>query len=266
MSALRQAEERVLRERARYFFTTPMRGRPEVGAFAAELRRRGDCAVVGGMLRDVLLGGNRAFRSDVDFVADVDDLEEFDRWMAGFGARTNRFGGYALSLSRWNVDVWPLRRTWAARNAGVRVDSIDDILGTTFFDWDAIVYRPHTARVTARADYFDRIRTRVLDVNLLPNPNPLGNAVRALRYACLWDARLAPKLAEHVERELTDAGWERAVGVEAASFGSLYLRYLDPAAVMERLRRRADGPVAIRCPRVAHAPDAVRTSVRGPVL
>ncbi|MBB3998374.1 hypothetical protein [Aureimonas pseudogalii] len=241
MSAHPHTDEALLRRRAAYFFNTDRRARGEVREFAALLSTMGECAVVGGMLRDLCLGGHGAFRSDVDFVADVDDIDAFDRAMERMGATVNRFGGYGVKLAAWQVDVWPLQRTWAARKQHAEVRCLDDVLKTTFFDWDAVLYYPATGRVAAKEGYFGRLRDRVIDVNLLPNPNPVGNAVRALRYACRWQARLAPKLAEHVGRQVRDCGWDALLLAEERSFRKRHLRMLDAREIERRLAAIADG-------------------------
>lgn len=204
MSALPQttSQKARLRRRASYFFASPARGRTEVAQFASLLGKMGDVAVVGGMLRDLHLEGNRAFKSDVDFVAKPCDLADFDKTLRMMGAKVNRFGGYALCLSRWKVEVWPVERTWAARHGHATVNHVEDVLRTTFFDWDAVLFKPLERRVVAGEDYFEKTTCRVLDINLQPNPNPRGNAVRALRYAWRWNARMSPRLADHVQREI----------------------------------------------------------------
>lgn len=241
MSAHHGPDLHRLRNRVRYFFSTPSRERGEVHAFARHIGRMGECAVVGGMLRDLHLGGNRAFRSDVDFVASIDDLSEFDRSMSALGAELNRFGGYSVKLSTWTVDVWPLKRTWAARHGRADVRRIDDILGTTFFDWDAILYFPASGRIATKDDWLDRVERRVIDINHEPNPNPLGNAVRAIRYACRWNARLARPLAAHVEKHVQDSGWDALVAAERRSWQTRYLDRLDPVDVIGRLKRASTG-------------------------
>lgn len=248
MSVPAQPDRRAIERRARYFFTSDYRGRDEVKRFTRELGKRGRYAVVGGMLRDLYLGGNRAFHSDVDFVVDVDDLPEFDRWMNVLGGVPNKFGGFGLRGSRWNLDVWPLKRTWAAMENHVDVRTIDDILRTTFFDWDAVLYAPAEGKVTAAPGFFERIG-RTLDINLHPNPNPVGNAVRALRYAGRWGASLQPSLADHVLRHLALSGWNTMLEVEARSFGSCFLRFMDPDRLVARLQEARHGQ-AVALPEV----------------
>ena len=233
MSALLQPvnDSRRLKGRAAYFFTTKARSRDEVAGFAETLLELGSVVAIGGFLRDLLLAGNRRFRSDVDFVVDPVSIREFERFAERLGAKANRFGGYGITLEKWKVDVWPLERTWAAVNGHVPVSVLDDLVNVTFFDWDAVLYSVAKQRLIAKPTYFERVRERILDINLEPNPNPLGNAVRALRYAYRWEAAIGTRLASHVSRQIRDHGWEKLVESERCSFGNPVLSSLDGDAI-----------------------------------
>jgi hypothetical protein len=207
----------------------------EVADFAKQIHGLGDVVIIGGMLRDLAVAGNAAFTSDVDFVAKPISLREFDRFMRRRGATMNRFGGCRLELSAWKVDVWPLERTWASQ-AGYRiVHDFPDLLGVTFFDWDAVLFDYKNQRILAEPDYFDRLASGIIDVNLRPNPNPAGNAVRALRYAYLNGLSFGKHLADHVLQCLSAHAWEDLISREQRSFGSSLLRHIDPSEVVRRL-------------------------------
>ena len=227
------------------FLASPSGGREEVAAFAGALGSLGRTAVIGGMLRDLHLSGPRGFRSDVDFVVHPPSLGEYDRFVAAAGGVPNRFGCHAVRLSRWKVEVWPLQRTWAWVAGHARLGALDDILGTTFFDWDAVLYDVGERRVIAAPGYFERVAARVLDVNLAPNPNPLGNAVRALRYAHRWGAALGEGLAAHVAGQVEEAGWDALVAYEARSFTDMRLGAMDGRTVRGALAGRGAGPVGL---------------------
>lgn len=235
-----QPDPRRVARRASYFFRSGRRSRGEVASFADRLADLGSVAVIGGMLRDLSLAGNAGFRSDVDFVVDPGSIAEFERLMAALGARRNRFGGYGIALRRWRVDVWPLERTWAAVAGHVEVRRPEDLLDATFFDWDAILYICSTRSVTARPDYFERLERRVLEVNLEPNPNPVGNAVRAIRYARRWNAAFGPRLAHHILRQARDHGWDTLARAERASFGTRVLATIDLEGLGRALRVARD--------------------------
>lgn len=239
-----QACEHAVRlaRRARYFCReSRRRGRHEVREVVGVLEGMGDVAIIGGMLRDLYLAGNSKFASDVDLVAHPESIGDFDALMQKWGAEQNRFGGYRLVLPRWKVDVWPLERTWASR-AGFRdVNGFKDLLNITFFNWDAVLYLTKQNRILSRPEYFHELCHRALDVNLAPNPNPLGNTVRALRYARLWDARFRVALGEHVLRTLHDAGWNKILDEERRSYRQRYLNNVNLDDLHARLT------VAVRC-------------------
>lgn len=228
--------ENHLRKRLSYFFELSARARTEVHEFAEGLLELGAVVVIGGMIRDLLLEGNRTFKSDVDFVVQPDSVEQFERIMTLAGARRNRFGGYSLELSRWKVEVWPLERTWAAVNGHVSVRTLEDLTRVTFFNWDAVVYSLADRRLVTAPSYFHSLNDKHLDVNLSPNPNPLGNAVRAIRYAARWHAGFGPALAEHVERQIADCGWSTLIEAERSSFDHRYLPRIDGDQLAKELR------------------------------
>ena len=219
-----------------YFLRSGYRGREEVHSFAEGLLDLGPTVVIGGMLRDLCLSGNKEFDSDVDFVIQPASISQFERIMNLQGASRNRFGGYGLRLGRWKVDVWPLERTWAAVNHHIDLSSLDDLTQVTFFNWDAIVYSLETREITTRQGYFDGLQDRFLEINLEPNPNPLGNAVRAIRYVCRWQAGLGPRLANHVAREIHDHGWDALIAAEREGFSDNLLTELDGEAIATSLR------------------------------
>ena len=53
-------------------------------------------------------------------------------------------------------------------------------------------------------NYFDDLERKLLEINFRPNPNPVGNAVRALRYGLvkgfLWGTLLTYFVAETIEK------------------------------------------------------------------
>jgi hypothetical protein len=238
-----------LKRRVDAFFASKTGGRGEVADFAASLGDLGRAVVIGGMLRDLCLSGPRGFRSDVDFVVHPGSLAEYDRFIGRLGGKPNRFGGHSMELSHWKVEVWPLQRTWAAVKGHVAVDSVEDLLDVTFFDWDAILYDVAEKRLIASDAYYDRVSQLIIDMNLEPNPNPLGNAVRALRYAYRWNAHLGERLVRHICRQVSEVGWSDLVAYERSSFLDVRLNSVNGEAVTRCLRKydRA-GAGAVRLP------------------
>jgi hypothetical protein len=209
-----------LKRRADYFLTSPNFGRGEVTRFAEEADKRGRVFIIGGMLRDLVLGGNRLFSSDVDFVIDNCSWNEFTKWMHSLDGEPNRFGGFAVKLGKWKADMWLLEHTWAKQEGYCDIREPVDLLNATFFDWDAIMYDIRLRKPIIEQDYFERISSRIIDIRLLANPNPLGNAIRALRYAYRWSAGFGLALSEHVLRQIIDHEWDQLVKAEYKSFST----------------------------------------------
>ena len=193
------------------------------------LGRFGEVAIVGGMLRDLLLRDDYAsFCSDVDLVVDAPETPEVRALLREYGAVGNRFGGWALSTT-WKADVWLLGRTWARVHGHREVARVDDLLETTFFNWDAVLYSLSRKRVVCHDSYLADLDNRFLYVNLEPNPNRVGSCVRTLRFAVLWGGVVSPRLASFVLNVIGDVGASSLLIAERRSFG--YRRVLTKAII-----------------------------------
>jgi len=229
--------ESRLERRIRYFLATRRCGREDVRQALNELSVHGRLVLIGGMLRDLALFGNAGFRSDVDSVIVPDDLASFERHMKSIGASTNRFGGYALPSTRWRIDVWPLERTWAHVEGHVEVREPRDLLKATFFKSDAIIYDIDRRRIMTKPGYFQDLDRRVLEMNLRPNPNPQGNAVRAFRYALDKGFRWGPRLSKFLDRMIDSHGWSAFLEAEKRSSGRRHLDEIMIDELRHELRR-----------------------------
>lgn len=158
-------------------------------------------AVVGGLVRDFAHEGRKSFRSDVDLVIDA-PKEKIAEIAYSLSATPNRFGGFGCKKGPWKIDFWALETTWARKH--VPLNSLEDIVSSTFFDWDAVAYDLKEKKLICSEDYLSRIQSRILDVNLLPNPSPLGNLVRAVRRIMIWRVKAGPLLKDFIEQRLDD--------------------------------------------------------------
>lgn len=176
-------------------------------------------AVIGGLVRDFAREGREGFRSDLDLVIDgpADHVAAF---AAELGATSNRFGGFGCKLGPWMIDFWALETTWARRHRHVPVRRLEDVVGCTFFDWDAIAYDLRSRRLICADDYLSRIHERTLDINLLPNPSPLGNLVRAVRRLVLWQLQAGPSLQRFVIDHLDEEALRFIKAKEAELYSS----------------------------------------------
>lgn len=191
--------ERELGRRVDSFLKSDARG-VEAGELIQRLSTVGKVGIFGGMVRDIARSGSEAFASDIDLVVDG-DAQALAATFLDDRAERNRFGGYRLTGRHVKFDVWALKDTWAIKEGLVGASGLDDLTKTTFFDWDAAVYVPADRLLHCSADYFDRIHSNVVTINLEENPNPLGAIARTLRLLVEWEVELS--------RRLTDFLWQQ---------------------------------------------------------
>ena len=189
---------RLLPKRINYFLSSERYNRREVFDVLKTLSLLGDVAIFGGMLRDICFGGNYKFRSDIDLVIDTDDERALLKTLKVFPLEFNSLGGYRISLSKWKLDIWQLSKTWAFREGYVKDATFENLVKTTFFNWDAIVYVKKNNKIYSKEIYLETLKSRILDINLEPNPNPLGAIVRSLRYLIKENAILSPRLTNYI--------------------------------------------------------------------
>lgn len=170
-------------------------------ALASNFRTFERVAIMGGLVRDFAREGRTGFRSDVDLV--IDDSKEKVEFLAKkLGATPNRFGGYGYKSGPWKIDFWALETTWARKY--VPMQRLEDILLGTFFDWDAVAYDLWERKLICHDDYLERIKAKTLEINLQPNPSPMGNLVRAIRRLILWQVVPGEKLRCFINEHLDE--------------------------------------------------------------
>jgi predicted nucleotidyltransferase len=166
--------------------------------FLTDALPEGDVYLFGGLLRDLALLGSKGFNSDIDIVVEG-DWRRCGEYLEHLGAKKNKFGGYRLSVDGWPIDVWSAPGTWAIRQGLVEYKGIASLTETTVLNWDAILMNWRTGAFIFRRNYFEDLGSRVLDVVLKENPDPLGMAVRVFRHLCLKDAqKITSSAAEYL--------------------------------------------------------------------
>lgn len=198
----------------------------------SELRREiitplsdiGHVVIVGGVIRDLAFYGAKARPiSDIDFVV-TGRTNQLDSLAERLGAVPNRFGGYGLARAGYKIDFWSLHKTWAKTHHHAKVNSPKDLIKTTFFDWDAIAYDLTTSEIFATPRYIDKLHSRILDINLLPNPSIHGNLVRALRRIIMWDVKPGRGLRRFIDEHLWENDWASILSAEEKAFSVRYLQ------------------------------------------
>lgn len=213
----------ALRKRIQRFLVSTLYHRSEIANLIEHLTKHCRVAIFGGMLRDLCLGGSARFWSDVDIVTDDLNSSDLARVLGAYRPIRNSFGGFRISLTRWRADVWPLNTTWAFREGYVSGQTFADLIHTTFFNWDAIVYEVTGDRIICFPGYLNAVRKGLLDINLEPNPSPLKCIVRTMRLWLSGQAMLAPPLAKYVARGLSTLTTQELRDSEANSYHSSML-------------------------------------------
>lgn len=174
--------------------------------------------LIGGAVRDLAFQSIREFNSDVDFVLCVDDRHAFDRMISKLNLKRNAFGGYRTEVGGLRVDFWEASGSWAHLNGHYKVSSLEDIRHTTFFNLDALIFDVGGRKLIADEKVLQGLLDKFLDINLRPNPNEDGAAVRALRR--LWKHQLnaSQTLIEFLSDRIESSGWEALIDRDRKAF------------------------------------------------
>jgi hypothetical protein len=188
--------------------------------FLSDALPDGDVYLFGGVLRDIALLGRSGFNSDIDLVVEGDWLNCVG-YLESLGAHKNKFGGYRLEVAGWPIDIWNAKETWAIKQGLVAYKGIASLTETTVLNWDAILMNWRTRSFVYRKDYLEAIQSRVLDIVLEKNPNPLGMAVRVFRHLCLKDARkITPSAAKYLANCTKTYSFDDIKDGEIRSYGN----------------------------------------------
>jgi hypothetical protein len=175
----------------------------------------GPMTIFGGLIRDLALGYSRDFSSDIDVVVKGMPANVLERVLGPYGARRNKFGGFRVQIGRWGLDLWNFERTWAFENGLIEGHELQDLLRTTFFNWDAVLFELERREIYSAPDYFADLAERSLNINLRQTPNEFGAAVRTLRLMSTDDAVLSPELAAFLYEQILTFGIHAIVREDA---------------------------------------------------
>ena len=190
----------------------------EIRSFLDSIKSLGDVVIIGGMLRDLSISGREGFHSDIDLVIHASDKEKLEYAFSKYEWTKNKFGGYRINTGRWPIDLWTFDSTWAFKEGYVKGEDFKDLCKTTFFNWDAIVFELYSGQLHAADDYIKLINEKKLDINLQPNPNPLGNVIKIFRYYEKYGAVLSPRLVEYANSILKDLSYNDILAYERKSY------------------------------------------------
>lgn len=163
-----------------------------------------DTVIFGGMIREFALGNARGFVSDIDLVSTASQVE-ISRTVSKYHAERNKFGGFRFLIDKRRFDIWSLSDTWAFKGGFVDGKSFEDLLNTSFFNVDAACYHVNKKTLLFASGYEYCIGKRILDINLLQNPQPSSMARRALvlmqNHRLGVTRRLAEYIVNHIDNQ-----------------------------------------------------------------
>ncbi len=173
-------------------------GRPKLKATIADvISALPDSVIFGGMIREFALGNARGFVSDIDLVSTASQ-SQISLAVSQYHAVRNKFGGFRFVIEKQRFDVWSLSDTWAFRNGFATGETFADLLTTSFFNVDAACYHVRGRELHCLPDYDRWIQERILDINLLQNPQPPRMARRALVLIQTRQLGVTRRLAEYI--------------------------------------------------------------------
>lgn len=188
----------------------------------------GRVAIIGGFVRDIARHGRDSFRSDIDLVIEASSKDVQDL-AASLDACPNRFGGYGYKHPHWKIDFWALESTWAVAQGHVHASRLEDLVHSTFFDCDAILYDLESRQVMASEFYFERLAKNEIEINLRPNPSEDGNLLRAIRRVFCWGAEPGPQLRSFILQRLDDERFQQLNKVERQLYPIAVTTYFENA-------------------------------------
>lgn len=168
----------------------------------------GSVGLIGGAVRDLALQSLLAFKSDLDFVLYVEDRRAFTELVSRLKTTRNAFGGYRAMVGRLQVDFWEAGESWAHLHGHYHVTSLADVRHTTFFNLDALIYDVGGKQLFADEATLEDLIHGTLDINLRPNPNEDGAAIRALRRLRKHGLKASSTLIDFLSERIDSSGWD----------------------------------------------------------
>lgn len=215
--------KKLLKDRLLRYISPESNDRKELFNFIEHVSEYGDVIIFGGVIRDIALYGIKKFKSDVDLVFDGKS-SLLDEILLEFDVKKNKFGGYRLKSGGIDVDIWPVKNTWAFKENIVEYVSPKSLLNTTITNWDAIFFSWREQSFSFNEGYFKDILSGYLDVILDKNPNMLGMIVRVLRHFILKEANVfSPRLVKILISYLDIYSLDEMVEYESKSYGEVYI-------------------------------------------
>ena len=206
-------QEKTLKRKIEYLLYESRYSRRSrlVEKFIKPLVETGQVGLFGGAVRDALFKSARDFNSDLDFVIEVKNQKQFSKLLEKYSPQKNSYGGYRTIIGNTKIDFWQLKDSWVKNDSNLNVNNIKDLVDTTFFNLDAIIYDLNNRKIYKGNTFSDGIEKETLDINYAHNPNLDSVAVKAIRRLWTHDLRASDKLISFIVERINKSGWESLV-------------------------------------------------------
>ncbi|MDO6537413.1 hypothetical protein Q4524_02355 [Alteromonas stellipolaris] len=173
----------ALIKRVSRFFNSNTWDKAPVNVLIDSLTQKADTYIFGGMIRDIGLFGLNKFNSDIDIVFNGNKklLIESFKSVNIENYQENKFGGFRVKSSKWDIDIWTTHDTWAFKNGLVDFNNVGSLLNTTLMTWDSVLFNLETKELIFKDGYLDDLISGRLELVLSENPNEISSLVRFLR-------------------------------------------------------------------------------------
>ncbi len=225
MAENRRVESR-LREKLGRFLHKSGKVRQATAALRVWEDRGWEPILFGGVLRDLVVLGNRHYPRDVDVVLQHIQTEDLKGELQGADYRMNRFGGFHLCINHWAFDVWPLNTTWAFKTDTTLFPSAANLPKTTFLNVEAIAVTFSGGRVDKiySNGFFEAIEKKRIDINYRRNPYPALNAVRAIMIASKLRFRMSSAVGRYFLETFQEFGPASMIEAQDRHYGRVYFQ------------------------------------------
>jgi hypothetical protein len=197
-------------------------------------KRNWSAFLIGGAIRDLVLGGAAKTPRDFDIVlcnaTQAEIAAEFSDLPL---VRRTRLGGLRYDCGEVFVDIWPLEETFAVRNK--KAVKIQDVTKHAFLDLEAVAVEISLGmgkpRQIIENGFTRAVLTRTLEVNYEQNPFPEVCVVKAIRTATGLTLFMGDSLVEYIRSR----DWDLNALVEAQKYhyGDIFLNEFQLRDVLE---------------------------------
>jgi hypothetical protein len=209
--------------------------------------------IVGGAIRDLLLGPTGWWPRDVDVIVDGCSEDDLEMVFRDIMIRHTSFGGLHLRRSveiegvitaKYDLlfDIWRLQDTWAIKTNKL-MPTISQFLETPFLNIDSIaVAMPSNKRraIVYERGFFQAVLTKTLEINSEPNPFPFVCAIRSLILAAKLDFWIGPNLARFIQALVNSGSISDLLDAQLSHYGRIRSNEYEIREWLDRLRSQLD--------------------------